>query len=96
MDMARVIGTLWCSVKDPALDNLRLAIVQPVNHRLENMGEPAVAIDQLNRQAGELVYIVRSGDAMFAHHGTHYVPTDCAIAGIVDSLNVEGIEEGQP
>lgn len=89
MDMARVIGTLWCSVKDPGLDNLRFAIVQPLNHRLEEMGEPAVAIDQLNRSAGELVYIVRSGDAMFAHYGIHLAPTDCAIAGLVDSLNVE-------
>lgn len=90
MDLARVIGTIVATQRDPAFGPLKLAIVQPVDAELKDAGEPVVAIDALNRRRGDVVFLVRSGDAMFAHHGSELVPTDLAIGGLADHLYVEG------
>lgn len=88
MDLARVIGTVVATQRDPLFGGLRLVVVQPLNERMEAIGTPAVAIDALSRNFGEVVWLVRSGDAMMAHPGDHYVPTDCAVGGMVDRLDL--------
>lgn len=85
MDLAKVIGNVVATQRDPALGGYRLAIVQPVNEKLEPFGQPVVALDAMSRNIGEIVYLVRSGDAMTAHPGDWEAPVDCAIAGMVDS-----------
>ncbi len=89
MDLARVIGSVVATQRDPALGGYRLALVQPVDEHLSPVGRPVVALDALNKNVGELVYLVRSGDAMTAHPGDWEAPVDCAIAGMVDRHYVE-------
>lgn len=89
MDLARVIGNVVATHRDPALGGYRLALVQPVNEELAPFGQPVVALDALNKNIGEIVYLVRSGDAMTAHPGDWEAPVDCAIAGMVDRHYVE-------
>ncbi len=96
MDLARVIGTVVATQRDPALMHYRLAMVQPLDDDLQPSGRAVVAIDALNRRTGDLVYIVRSGDAMTAHPGDTLVPTDCAIGGLVDSLTLNGKHRRDP
>lgn len=96
MDMARVIGTVVATEKDPLLHGLKLCIVQPLNDALEDDGKAVVAVDALNRNVGEIVYIVRSGDAMMAHHGNDLIPVDCAIGGMVDFHTVQGKKVRNP
>ncbi len=88
MDLARVIGTVVATQRDPLFEQVKLAVVQPLDDSLEDCGMPVVAIDALNRSNGDIVYLVRSGDAMFAHYTDTNVPTDCAIGGLVDDVNV--------
>ncbi len=88
MDMAKVIGTVVAEQRDAALESYHLAIVQPVDENMKEEGSPVVALDPLNRQNGDLVYIVRSGDAMAANRGTTLIPVDCAIAGLIDDVKI--------
>jgi microcompartment protein CcmK/EutM len=64
--------------------------VQPLDAQLRDVGTPVVAIDALNRLRGDVVYLVRSGDSMFATYSDKNVPTDCAIGGLIDGMHVEG------
>ncbi|MDX2175278.1 MAG: EutN/CcmL family microcompartment protein [Candidatus Sumerlaeia bacterium] len=89
MDLARVVGTVVATQRDPALAGYKLALVQPLDSALKPVGGPVVALDATNRNRGEIVYLVRSGDAMFAHPGDHLPPVDCAIGGQVDRLDRE-------
>ncbi len=91
MDLARVIGTVVATQRDEKLGPYQLLIVQPVDENQEPVGKMVVATDTLNRGRGDLVYIVRSGDAMMAHPGEGFIPTDCAIAGLVDDMNVTNV-----
>ncbi|CAN5504373.1 hypothetical protein BH09SUM1_BH09SUM1_01430 [soil metagenome] len=92
MEMARIIGTVVATQRDPLFTHLRLAIVQVVDEKMASVGEPIVAIDALNRRRGDLVFLVRSGDAVYGHYGDQIVPTDCAIGGLIDQFHIAGIK----
>jgi len=92
MDLARIIGTVVATQRDEAFQGYRLAIVQPVDGELNPKGDPQVAIDALNRRQGDIVFLVRSGDAMDAHPGKGLVPTDLAVGGLVENLYLGGAE----
>ncbi|MEJ7711674.1 MAG: EutN/CcmL family microcompartment protein [Pyrinomonadaceae bacterium] len=84
MQLARVIGTIVCTVKNEALEGRKLLIVQTLDSNLEAQGRPLVALDAIGAGTGELVFWCRGKEASFpfAREGT---PTDCTIVGIVDS-----------
>jgi ethanolamine utilization protein EutN len=84
MDLARVVGTVVATERDPLLGSYRLAVVQLLDDAGAPKGDPQVAIDALNRREGDLVFLVRSGDAMYAHWQKGDVPTDLAIGGLVE------------
>ena len=88
MDLAKVIGTVVATRKDPTLEGTRLLIVQPLDEKQNPIEEPLVAVDTLNDAGvGEIVYIVTGGDAVSVIPGKR-MPVDVAIVGIVDSLSL--------
>jgi ethanolamine utilization protein EutN len=90
VDLARIIGTVVAVEKDPLLEGQKLAIVQPLNEALEPLGAPLVATDLAARHgSGELVFLVRSGDAMPTGFTAELIPTDAAVVGIVDEIKIE-------
>ncbi len=90
MDIARVIGTVVATQKDPLLEGAELAIIQPLNEDYEPSGKPLVATDFGPRHGrGEVVFFVRSGDAMMAGPTEELIPVDAAVVGIVDEIMVD-------
>ncbi len=88
MDLAKVIGTVVATRKDPSLEGSRLLIVQPLDEKQNPISEPLVAVDTLNDAGvGEIVYIVTGGDAVSVTPGKR-MPVDVAIVGIVDSISL--------
>ena len=87
MYLGRVVGCVWCTVKNPSLTGLRMLVVQPVTPELENTGKRLICTDSTGAGAGELVYWVRGKEASFP-----FLPaepaTDTTIVGIVDSVHV--------
>ena len=88
MDLAKIIGTVVATRKDPTLEGTRLLVVQPLDEKQNPISEPLVAVDTLNDAGiGEIVYIVTGGDAVSVIPGRR-MPVDVAIVGIVDSLSL--------
>lgn len=88
MDLAKVIGTVVATRKDPSLEGTRLLIVQPLDEKQNPISDPLVAVDTLNDAGvGEIVYIVTGGDAVSVIPGKR-MPVDVAIVGIVDSISL--------
>jgi len=89
MDIARVIGSIVSTRKDKSLVGSKICVLQPINHKNEDVGEPLVAIDKDSRVGcGETVYFVTSGDATTLEEG-HPMPIDAAVVGIVDSVDAD-------
>ena len=83
MQLARVIGDVVATRKDPALDGITLLVVQPLGPSREPQGRPIVAVDSVGAGVGEDVFFVRGKEASFPFHPTE-VPADAGIVGILD------------
>ncbi len=84
MQLARVIGTVVCTVKNDSLQGRKLLVVQTVDRHLKKTGKPMVAVDSVGAGVGELVFWCRGKEASFPFKRED-TPTDCTIIGIVDS-----------
>ena len=90
MQLARVIGDVVATQKDPAFSGVRLLVLQPVNADGQDAGRPLVAVDSVGAGVGERVFFVRGKEASFPFHPTE-VPTDAGVVGIIDHWStVEG------
>ncbi len=89
MDLARVIGSITATRKEPALVGFKLCVIQPLDADLQPVREPLVATDATGQRGdGELVYFVEGGDAMLTGLGEDpHVPVDAAVVGIVDDVD---------
>ena len=83
MQLARVIGDVVMSIKDPSLDGIKLLLVQPLTPEREPAGRPLVAVDSVGAGVGEEVFFVRGKEASFPFHPAE-PPVDAGIVGIVD------------
>jgi microcompartment protein CcmK/EutM len=85
--LARVVGTVVASHKDPGLHAVKLLLIQPVRTDGSASGKPLVAVDSVGAGAGDHVFYVRGREAALPFLPDE-VPTDAAIVGIVDHWNV--------
>ena len=87
MQIARVIGDVVATIKDPNFDSLTLLLVQPIGADGKDVGRPLVAVDAVGAGVGETIFFVRGKEAGFPWHPIE-VPADAGIVGIVDSYHV--------
>jgi ethanolamine utilization protein EutN len=85
VQVARVIGDIVATRKDPALSGLTLLLLQPVDTARHPVGRALVAADATGAGTGEYVFFVRGREAAFPFYPTE-APVDAAIVGIVDPV----------
>jgi len=93
MQLARVIGKVVATAKDPCLVGLKLLLLQPLSPTRESSGVPIVATDSVGAGAGEEVFFVRGREASFPFL-PDVVPTDATVNGICDHWTILGSEVG--
>jgi len=87
--LARVVGSVVATRKDPKLEGGKLLLVVPVNPDGSRApGGYQVAIDTVNAGFREVVLCVRGSSARMAE-GMSDRPVDVAIVGIVDRADVD-------
>ena len=89
MQVARVIGDVVATRKDPALDGLKLLVLQPLGPDRQPAGRTLVAADAAGAGVGEVVFFVRGREASFPF-AANETPVDAGIVGIVDEWHFEG------
>ena len=87
MLLARVVGTVVATRKDPRLVSSKLLIVHPIDPAGKADGNHLVAVDTVDAGVGETVLIVSGSSARMAS-GLKDCPVDAAIVGIVDAVTV--------
>ena len=86
MQLARVIGEVVSTIKDPNLTGTPLLVLQPLTASGEPAGRTLVALDSIGAGVGEHVFFVRGREAAFPFYPAE-PPTDATIVGIVDHWN---------
>lgn len=88
MQLARVIGEVVATMKDPNLSGNKLLVLQPIAADGQDVGRTLVALDSVGAGVGEEVFFVRGREAAFPFYPAE-PPTDAAVVGIVDSRDIE-------
>ena len=92
MQLARVIGQVVATVKEPGLDSFKILVVQNIDPAApddEAGTPPYVAVDLVGAGEGELV-TVANGSAARVPKATANTATDSAVVAIVDTLILGG------
>ena len=87
MLLAKVVGTVVATRKDPRLVSNKLMVVRGVDPRGKVEGNYLVAVDTVDAGAGETVLVVSGSSARMAS-GLKDCPVDAAIVGIIDAIEV--------
>jgi len=88
MILARIVGNVVSTRKDPRLEGKKLLIVKPVSP--EGNDEPGylIAVDTVSAGFREKVLVVSGSSARMAAECKDR-PVDAAIVGIVDSVEID-------
>ena len=87
MQLARVIGDVVVTRKDPNLIGVTLLVLQPLAPDGSAVGRTLVAVDSMGAGVGETVFFVRGKEASFPFYPVE-VPADAGVVGIVDAYDV--------
>jgi ethanolamine utilization protein EutN len=87
MLLARIVGTVVATRKDPRLVSNKLLLARPIDPKGKAEGNYLVAIDTVDAGVGETVLIVSGSSARLAA-GMKDTPVDAAIVGIIDTIDV--------
>ncbi|MGL4913886.1 MAG: EutN/CcmL family microcompartment protein [Romboutsia sp.] len=86
MYLGTVIGTVVSTTKNEGLVGTKLLLVKQLTEKLEPVGNPQIVVDSVGAGVGETVIVATGSSArkIFSKDS----PIDCAIVGIVDSVEV--------
>jgi microcompartment protein CcmK/EutM len=88
VQLARVLGEVVSTMKDPNLTGIRMLVLQPIAASGEAAGRTLVALDSVGAGVGEDVFFVRGREAAFPFHPAE-PPADATVIGIVDHWDLE-------
>lgn len=87
MILARVVGTVTSSHKDPELSEYKLLLVQPLTLELTPEGDEVIAIDRVDAGVGDQVLVVREGNAARQVTERERVPLQNIVIGVIDRID---------
>ncbi|MDR0356740.1 MAG: EutN/CcmL family microcompartment protein [Deltaproteobacteria bacterium] len=86
MIIAKVLGNVWATKKDPKLEGRKLLVVRTTSN---GNSETLVAADAIGAGIGEDVLVVKGSVARNALGEEPGSPIDAVVVGIIDSLEVD-------
>ncbi len=88
MILARVVGTVVATRKDPRLEGKKLLVVRPVSPEGKDESGYLVAVDTVGAGFKEKVLVVSGSSARMAD-GCKDLPVDTAVVGIIDDVQLD-------
>ena len=87
MIIARILGSVVSTQKDPRLSGKKLLIVKPVNLDGTDQSGYLVAVDTVGAGFHEKVLVVGGSSARLAE-GNKDCPVDSAVIGVIDTVDL--------
>ena len=88
MILAKVIGQVIATQKEPTHEGKKILLVQALSLDNELTGDPFVAMDSVDAGVGDRVLAVQEGFSAMTAVGHNDAPIDAAIIGVVDSVEL--------
>ncbi len=90
MKLAKVIGNIQSTVKDPVYNGHKIMVVQPLDENLEPDGQTFLSVDFVQSGPGDIVLVAVEGNASRQLFMDNNAPVHSVIEGVVDSVNNNG------
>jgi microcompartment protein CcmK/EutM len=87
MNLAKIIGSIWATQKDPQLNGIKMLLIQPLDGNKNETGQPLIALDSVGAGSGEIVIYITSSEAVIPLRNKPAL-SDATIIGIVDTIEV--------
>ncbi len=94
MILARIVGTVVSTRKDPRLEGKTLLIVKPISPEGQDESGYLIAVDAVGAGYRETELVVAGSSARMAAECKDR-PVDAAIVGIVDTVKLDEAHEGE-
>jgi len=92
MLIARVVGELVATQKDPSHEGRKLLLVQVLNLDGTDRGNAVVALDAVDAGVGDKVLLTTEGFSAMTSVGRPNSPIDMAVIGFIDHIElVDGV-----
>ena len=89
MKLARVKGTVVCTIHHPSYNDRRLLLCDLLDERSEPTGAQEIAVDHAQAGVGDLVLILSEGNGIRQLLGPNAGPIRDLIVGVVDDVSAE-------
>ena len=90
MVLARVVGNVVSTRKEPKIEGIKFLMLEKVNpETLQGLGDYVVAMDGVGANIGEIVFYVAGSSARMTSV-TEGRPADATITAIVDAIDIRG------
>lgn len=86
MKLARVIGNVVATLKDPCFKGHKVLIVQPIDEMGNDISQSFLSCDTVNAGPGDIVLVEQEGNAARQLLGTQDDPFHSVIVGVVDKV----------
>jgi len=88
MLIARVVGDIVATQKDPSHQARKILLVQPINLDGSDRGEAVLALDAVEAGIGERVLLSAEGFSAMTAVGRPNSPIDTAVIGVIDEVTL--------
>jgi ethanolamine utilization protein EutN len=93
MVIARVVGDIVATQKDPSHHARKILLVQPLNLDGSDRGEAVLALDAVDAGIGERVLLSAEGFSAMTAVGRPNSPIDTAVIGVIDEVTlIDGVK----
>ena len=92
MILAKVIGQVIATQKEPSHEGKKILLVQGLTLKNEPSGDPFVALDAVDAGIGDRVLAIQEGFSAMTAVGHTDAPIDAAVIGVVDAVDLVEME----
>jgi microcompartment protein CcmK/EutM len=90
MVLARVVGNVVPTRKEPKIEGIKFLMLEKINpETMQGLGDYVVAMDGVGANVGEIVFYVAGSSARMTSV-TEGKPADATISAIVDAIDIRG------
>jgi microcompartment protein CcmK/EutM len=89
MILAKVIGQVIATQKEPSHEGKKILLIQALNLQDELTGDPFVALDAVDAGIGDRVLAIQEGFSAMTSVGHTDAPIDAAVIGVIDMVEME-------
>ena len=90
MVLARVVGTVVSTRKEPKIEGIKFLVLEKINpETMKGLGDFVVAMDGVGANLGEVVFFAAGSSARMTAV-TEGRPADATITAIVDAVDIRG------